>query len=79
MSHFPVQPIVGSPGDTIEEQTAQVALAGYEITPQVGRVAFDVGDTAGIADNFALQVAADGGCAGNAELLAGYEGILILF
>ena len=61
LSFFPGQRIVGSPGYVTEEQAAQVTLAGDQFARQVGRIEFDVGETAGIADNFALQEAADGG------------------
>ena len=64
LSVFPGKLLVGCPGDVIEQQAAQVALAGDQCARQVGRIEFEIGEAAGIADDFALQKAADGGRAG---------------
>src|ERR1039457_3430300 len=59
LAGLPGQRIVDSPGGVIEQQAAQVTLAGYQFSRQVGRIEFEVGEIAGIADNFSLQEAAD--------------------
>ena len=61
---FSGQRIIGSSGDIIGDQAAQVTLAGDQFAHQVGRIEFEVGDIAGISGNFALQKAAHGGYAG---------------